>query len=231
MITTDSNDEDETIEYTFEQFRSKLMKSILNDKILSDIINERILNSYSNDLVRTFCTIVEKNFDDNLIECEKTIEFVSRWLLLIDENDRQPLEDCPHKHIWLLVHIYASFEYDRNDLFSLYSACRITDRLVSTRTFYNDLFTDDHRTRSEVRENLFRLMFDYIWTNLCQLCSDNHSHDQIWIHAHTFIPKYFPSDKVLQRTQLVEIKDQIEFMNLAYLIFLNEKTPKPKELV
>ncbi|UJR29383.1 hypothetical protein I4U23_010595 [Adineta vaga] len=213
-----------------EHFRYRLMKSILNDKVLTEIINEQILNSYSNDLVRTFCTIVEKNFDDNLTECEKTIEFVSRWLLLVDENDQQSLEDCSQKSIWLLSHVYTSFEYDQNDLFSLYSACRITDHLDSTRSFYNDLFLNDeqHTTRSDVREKLFRLMFDYLWK---YLCLNNLENSEKWIHAYTFISKYYPSNKVLSRTQLAEIIDQINFMNLAYLILLNDKTPEPKTLV
>ncbi|CAF1668794.1 unnamed protein product, partial [Adineta ricciae] len=225
-----NNDDDEND--TAEHFRYKLMKAIANDKVLNEIINEHILHSYSNDLVRTFCTIVEKNFDDNLQQCEKTVEFVSRWLLLVDDNDRQSLEDSPNKHIWLLSHAYASFEYDQNDLFSLYSACRITDQLDSTRSFYEDLFdNEDHITRSDVREELFRSMFDYLWKYLCELCSTNHENNEKWIHAYTFISKYYPSEKVLSRTQLINIKDQIDFMNLAYLIFLNDKTPQPKQLV
>ncbi|CAF1513265.1 unnamed protein product [Adineta ricciae] len=224
------NDDDEND--TAEHFRYKLMKAIANDKVLNEIINEHILHSYSNDLVRTFCTIVEKNFDDNLQQCEKTIEFVSRWLLLVDDNDRQSLEDSPNKYIWLLSHVYASFEYDQNDLFSLYSACRITDQLDSTRSFYEDLFdNEDHITRSDVREKLFRSMFDYLWKYLCELCSTNQQSDEKWIHAYTFISKYYPSEKVLSRTQLINIKDEIDFMNLAYLIFLNDKTPQPKQLV
>jgi hypothetical protein len=73
-------------------------------------------------------------------------------------------------------------------------------------------------------------MFDYLWKNLCEFCLHNNN-DQTWIHTYTFISKYYPSDKVLQRTQLIEIKDKIEFMNLAYLILLNDKIPEPKYLV
>ncbi|CAF2053256.1 unnamed protein product, partial [Rotaria magnacalcarata] len=227
----DSDDENEQTEYTFEQFRYELMKSILNDRVLTDIINENILNSYSNDLVRTFCTIVEKNFDDNFILCQKTIEFVSRWLLLVDDNDQQSLSECSNRHIWLLAHAYTSFEYDQNDLFSLYSACRIMDRLDSAQSCYDRLLHNNHiTTRSEVRETLFRFMFDYLWKNLCEFCSKNDTNDE-WIHIYTFISKYYPSDKVLQRTQLIEIKEQIEFMNLAYLILINDTTPEPKNLI
>ena len=211
-------------EFTFGQFRHQLYKSILNDRILIDIITDEILLSYTNDLVRTFCTIVEKNFADNLIQCEQTIQFVSRWLLLIDEDDQQSFKESPHPNLWLLSHCYSSFEYDQNDLFSLYSACRTTDRLDPTREFYQNLFIENDVRRSQVREKLFRLMFDHLWTNLPHF-------DQSWMQIYTFISKYYPSEKVLQRTQLLEIKDQIDFMNLAYLILLNEKTPQPKELV
>ncbi|CAF1222260.1 unnamed protein product [Adineta steineri] len=224
-------DENETTQYTFEQFRSKLINSMLNDKILTDIICERILYSYSNDLVRTFCTIIENNFTNDIIQCQQTVEFVSRrWLLLIDDNDRQLLDAYPNKNLWLLAHVYTSIEYDQNDLISIYSACRIMDRLDPTRSFYENLFNDDDVTRSNVRETFFRLIFDYLWKNLCQLCS-NHENSEAWIYTYTFISKYYPSENVLQSMQLIDIKNQIEFMNLAYLILMNEKTPEPHELV
>jgi hypothetical protein len=223
------NDSEE-IEYTSKKFRNKLIESIMNDKILAEIISPSILESYTNDTVRALCTIVEKSFNNNLDQCQKTIEFVSRWLLLIDENDSESLDTSFNKDIWLLAHIYTFFEYDQNDLFSLYSACRITDQLDPTQSFYDNLFQHDHMTRSIVREDLFRLMFDYLWKNLKHLCSTNNSTEQ-WIHSYTFISKYYPSDKVLQHIQLIHVKGQIEFMNLAYLIFLNEKIPESKELV
>ena len=232
-ITTANNyndDENEPNECTFTQFRHKLIQSISNDKILTDIINEHILNSYSNDLVRTFCTIVEKNFDDNRIQCQKTIEFVSHWLSLIDEDDKQSLEEYPNRHVWLLAHIYTSFEYDQNDLFSLYSACRIADRLDLTQSFYDNLYADNEVTRSKICESLFRIMFDYLWINLNELCSNNVT-CEIWMHTYSFISKYYPSDKVLQQIQLMEIKDQIEFMNLAYLVLLNDQITEPKDLI
>ena len=224
-------DENDTTQYTFEQFRSKLINSMLNDKILTDIICERILHSYSNDLVRTFCTIIENNFTNDLIQCQQTVEFVSRrWLLLIDDNDRQSLDAYPNKNLWFLAHVYTSIEYDQNDLISMYSACRIMDRLDPTRSFYKNLFNEGDVTRSNVRETFFRLIFDYLWKNLCQLCS-NHENSEVWIYTYTFISKYYPSEKVLQSMQLIDIKNQIEFMNLAYLILMNEQTPEPQELV
>ena len=228
--TAELDDDHEMNEYTLEEFRFELIKSITQDKVLTDSITEHILTTYSTDLVQTFCTIVEKNFDADVTQFQKTIEFVSRWLRLIDENDRRALHDSSHRHIWLLAHVYTSFEYDQNDLFSLYSACRITDRLDPTRSFYEELFRGEGVTRTNVRERLFRTMFDYLWKNLCEL-SRNQASDETWILTYTLISKYYPSDKVLEQSQLVDIKARIEFMNLAYLIFLNEKTPSPKELV
>jgi hypothetical protein len=222
--------DNEEIEYTSQQFRNRLIESITNDKILAEIISEPILESYINDTVRTLCTIVEKSFNNNLDQCQKTIEFVSRWLLLTDENDNESLNTSINKDIWRLAHVHTFFEYDQNDLFSLYSACRITDQLDPTQSFYDNLFNHHHITRSIVREDLFRLMFDNLWRNLCHLCSTNDTTEQ-WIHSYTFISKYYPSNKVLQHMQLVHVKSQIEFMNLAYLIFLNEKLPESKELV
>ncbi|CAF1327170.1 unnamed protein product, partial [Didymodactylos carnosus] len=173
-----------------------------------------------------------------LNEHEKTIEFLSKWLLLLDENDSDLYENCTNKQVWLLSHIYTSFEYDKNDLLSLYNVCRILNHLDSTLDFYtiktkkdddddNNNNENELRTRSNVRDQLFILMFDYLWKHLC-LPDRNH---QQWIEIYTFITKYYPSDKVLQRIQLTNIKSKIEFMNLAYLIFLNDKTPEPNELV
>ena len=232
-VTTTENhydNENEITQHTFEEFRSKLSNSIMNDKILTDIIGEQILHSYSNDLVRTSCTIAENNFNNDLLQRQQTVESVSRWLLLTDENDRQFLDSSDNKIVWLLAHVYTSIEYEQNDLISMYSACRIIDRLDPTRESYNNLFTDETTTRLTVRERFFRLIFDYLWENLGQICSKNEN-IQAWIYTYTFISKYFPSDKVLQSTQLVEIKSQIEFMNLAYLIFLNETTCEPQELI
>jgi hypothetical protein len=211
-------------------FRNRLIESITNDKILAEIISPSIVESYTNDTVRMLCTVVEKSFDNNREQCQKTIEFISRWLLLTDENDSNSFDTTMNKSIWSLAHIYTFFEYNQNDLLSLYSACRIIDQLDSSQSFYDNLFQHNQLTRSIIRENLFRLMFDYLWKNLCHLCSTEHSTNQ-WIHSYTFISKYYPSEKVLEQIQLVRVKGQIEFMNLAYLIFLNEKTSQPKELI
>ncbi|CAF3271277.1 unnamed protein product, partial [Rotaria sp. Silwood2] len=121
---------------TFEQYRHQLIVSIQNDKVLTDIICERIVHSYSTDLIRTYCTMIENNFDNNLIQYQQAVEFVSRWLLHIEDNDRQSLDGYSNKNIWLLAHIYTTFEYEQNDLISMYSAIRIINRIYSTRLSY-----------------------------------------------------------------------------------------------
>ncbi|CAF5046985.1 unnamed protein product, partial [Rotaria sp. Silwood1] len=111
-------------ENTIEEFRFELIKAIEKDSILMKVVNKSVLETYSNDLVQTFCTIVEKNFTDDRVKCQKSIEFIARWLRLVDENEQRVLDEYRHEDIWRLAHVYTSFEYDRNDLFSLYSACR-----------------------------------------------------------------------------------------------------------
>jgi hypothetical protein len=223
-------DDDHKNEHTIDEFRFELIKVIENDPVLMKIINKSVLETYSNDLVQTFCTIVEKNFTDDRVKCQKSIEFVSRWLRLVDENEQRVLDEYRYEDIWRLAHVYTSFEYDRNDLFSLYSACRIMDRLDQTQTFYHQLFNDDNPTRSLVRECLFRRMFDDLWKNLSDVCFNDQT-KETWILCYTMISKYYPSSKVLEQTQLIDIKSNIEFMNLAHFILLNENLTKPEELV
>ena len=222
--------EDTRIQQTFEDFRFQLSKILINDKILSDIISEDLLHSYSTDLVRTFCTTVETNINDHLNQSEQTIEFVTRWLLLIDGNDRQLLERSSNRNIWLLAHVYTAIEYEQKDLISMYSACRIIDRLNSNQKSYRNLFDDPNITRSDVRERFFRIIFDCLWENLREICSKKENH-QTWILTYSFISKYYPSEQVLQSKQLMDIKNQIQLMHLAYLIFLNENILQPQELI
>ncbi|CAF1212894.1 unnamed protein product [Rotaria sp. Silwood1] len=222
-------DKNET-DNTREQFRNELVRLITNDTILSKIISSSILQSYTNDSVRVLCTIIEKNFHDNQNECKKTIDFVSRWLILIDDDEQVSLNSAFNRNTWLLAHVYTSLEYDQNDLLSLYSACRITESLDLNQSFYEDFLVDEKISRSKVRENLFRLMFHHLWTNLCHLCQTNED-TKTWIHSYALISKYYPSDKVLQRLEFVQMKFKIEFMSLVYLILLNEKTPQPVKLI
>lgn len=217
-------------EFTSQQFRNQLIESITNDKTLVEIISDSIFHSYTIDTVRLLCAVVEKSFDNNLEQCQKTIDFITRWLSLTDGNDAESLDMAQHPSIWSLAHVYTFIEYDQHDLLSLYSICRIMDKLDPSQSFYDDLLGDDQSTRSTVREKLFQIMFDSLWKNLCESCSSDQSIDS-WIHSYTFISKYYPSDKVLQHMQQMRVKGRIEFMNLAYLIFLNETTPQPKDLV
>lgn len=219
-----------TTEHTMKEFRFELIKAIERDRVLMKIVNKSILETYSSDLVRTFCTIVEKNFKNDRIKCEKSIEFVSRWLRLVDEDDQRILNEYPRQDIWRLAHVFTSFECDRNDLFSLYSACRIMDYLDQNQTFYDLLFENDNSTRTVVRERLFRQMFDYLWNNLSAVCF-NDQDKQIWTSCYTMISKYYPSNQVLARAQLNNIRFRIEFMSFAYFILLNENLTKPEELI
>ncbi|CAF3231564.1 unnamed protein product [Rotaria sp. Silwood2] len=222
----DKNESDNTR----EQFRNQLIQSITNDKILSKIISASILQSYTNDLIRILSTIIEKNFHDAQKQCQKTIDFVCRWLLLVDEDEQVSLNSSFNRHIWQLAHVYTSIEYDENDLLSLYSACRIAEDLDPNQSFYQDLLAEENTSRSKVRENLFQLMFCRLWINLCHPCETNEDTKK-WIQSYTLISKYYPSDKVLQRQEFVQMKVKIEFMSLAYLILLNEKTPQPIKLI
>ncbi len=215
---------------TFNRFRFELISSIQSDKILVDTINNDTVHTYSTDLIRTSCAIIENNFDRNPNQYLQTVEFVSRWLSLVDDADCQSYENDTQKHLWLLAHAYTTFEYEQTDLFSMYSACRIINCLDSMQSSFAHLFVNQSTTRSDLREAFFRSIFDHLWTNLCQ-SSSNKENYQTWIHTYLFISKYYPSEKVLQGMQLVEIRCQIELMNLAYLIFLNEKTVEPQELV
>lgn len=220
----------EMTQYTFEQYRIKLIDAILNDHILTGTICESIVHSYSTDLIQTFCSTVEKNFDDDLSHCQQAIEFVSRWLLLIDDNDHQSLDSYSNKHAWFLSHAYTSFEYEQNDIVSMYSAFRTINRIGSSSLSYNNLFGDESITRSNFREKFFYLIFNYLWENLNQLCKSNENCEK-WIYTYTFISKYYPSEKVLRGLELAEIKSQIEFMGLAYLILLNDSINESHRLI
>ncbi|CAF1245410.1 unnamed protein product, partial [Rotaria sordida] len=229
-VDYNNENENETTYYTFENYRCKLIDSILNDQVLTDIIGEHIVQSYSNDLIRTFCSIVENNFDNNLVQYQQAIEFVSRWLTLLDDNDRQSLNSYTNKYVWYLAHIYTLFEYEQNDLISMYSAFRIINCINSTNSHYNDLFNEENITRSILHETFFFSIFNYLWQNLNELCSNKQDHET-WIYVYTFISKYHPSQKVLSAMKLSDIRNQIDFMTLVYSIFLNDTIIQPLELV
>ena len=215
---------------TPEQFRVELVQSMVNDTILVNMFSDDLLHSYCNDLVRTFCTIIENQFNTDRNQSQRTVEFVVRWLLLVDEESRRSYEESSHPQLWLLAHVHTSFEYDRTDLLSMYSACRMIDRLDPTGSLSTRLFGTATTSREELRETFFRLIFDHLWTDLRQLSSKKGDY-QAWMQTYTFMTKYYPSEKVLERIQLMEIKGQIDLMNLAYLVFLNDRTTKPQQLV
>ncbi|CAM4970115.1 unnamed protein product [Rotaria socialis] len=229
VTTANYNNANETeiAQYTFEQYRIKLIVSILNDNVLTGAICQHIVHSYSTDLIRTFCSIAENNFDYDLAQCQQAVDFVSRWLLLIDDNDRQSLESYLNKDVWHLANVCTSFEYEQHDLISMYSAFRIINLISPADSSYDHLFDEENITRSKLREKFFYSIFNYLWENLNRL----NTNDETWIYAYTFISKYYPSEKVLRGLQLSEIKNRIEFMNLAYLIFLNDTLVKPHELI
>ncbi|CAF3853687.1 unnamed protein product, partial [Rotaria sp. Silwood1] len=226
----DFNDDQDRTTHTQKQYRNQLIRLLMNDKVLTRIITPLTLQLYMNDSVQVLCTIIEKNFHDNQIQCQKTIDFVSHWLTLIENDEIDSFNSSSNHDIWRLAHIYTLFEYEQNDILSFYSACRIIENLDENQSFYNDLLADEELTRSKVREHLFRLMFHHLWTKLCNLCQTNENIKE-WIHSYTLISKYYPSERVLQRMEYVHMKVKIEFMNLVYLILLNDKTPQPIKLV
>ncbi|CAF3824124.1 unnamed protein product, partial [Rotaria sp. Silwood1] len=226
----DFNDDQDRTTHTQKQYRNQLIRLLMNDKVLTRVITPLTLQLYMNDSVQVLCTIIEKNFHDNQIQCQKTINFVSHWLTLIEDDEIDSFNSSSNHDIWRLAHIYTLFEYEQNDILSFYSACRIIENLDENQSFYNDLLADEELTRSKVREHLFRLMFHHLWTKLCNLCQTNENIKE-WIHSYTLISKYYPSERVLQRMEYVHMKVKIEFMNLVYLILLNDKTPQPIKLV
>ncbi|CAF3815136.1 unnamed protein product, partial [Rotaria magnacalcarata] len=225
-----NNDMHDDKDQTREQFCTQLVRSIMHDKVLTKILSSATLQSFTSDSIRIHCTIIEKNFYDNQIGSQKTMDFVSKWLMLADENERTSLDSTPNRDIWQLAHVYGLLEYDQNDILSLYSACRIAESLDSNKPFYENVSVDEQGSRSKVRENLFQSMFRHLWTNICVLCRTNKDAKQ-WIHNYALITKYYPSDNVLQGVELMHMKVKIEFMNLIYLILLNGKTPQPIQLI
>ncbi|CAF1573843.1 unnamed protein product [Rotaria sp. Silwood1] len=126
VTTADNTDSglNETVILSTEQFRSELVTSVLNDTTLTETITEHVLDSYLNDLVRTFCTVLEKQFTDDHTQSEKAIDFIGQWLRLVDDDDLQSLQLCANRNVFLLAYAYTLFEYVQDDVLSLYSACR-----------------------------------------------------------------------------------------------------------
>lgn len=214
-----------------EKFLFELTRSIANDTTLYNSLHEHVLDSYLNDLIRIFCNTLEKQFTEDHAQSAKAIDFVARWLRQIDEDDPRLLEAGGNRNSFLLAYAHTSFEYEKSDILSLYSACRIINRLDPTQTFLTSALKGTTSVRSSMREELFRRMFDALWKRLLQLCTNQNENRTSWIQNYVFVSKYYPSDKVLEQIQLVEIRKNLEFMNLAYVILLNEKISHPQELV
>ncbi|CAF1317330.1 unnamed protein product, partial [Didymodactylos carnosus] len=239
-ITTADNDNNFSDNaYTTDTFRNELYRKIIfSDEILKTIIEEGstdLIDLYRQDLVRTFCTITEKSKDD-LEKCSETIKYVSKWLQLFDERDQIEFETIKNKRnedIWLLCHVYTSFIYERNDLLSLYIACRTFDRLcLEPKNIYNN--NNHHQTtldRSEFREQIFIEMFNALWKNLCDICSSQIINYTAWIQIYSFVSRYYPSEKICDQSQLRYMRSKLELMQIAYILFLNETIPTSNELI
>lgn len=233
----------EPIEFTLNLFRRKLMNIISKDTLLSEIFSEQFLYSYLYDLVQKTCSVIEKNFINSCERNNNSVEFVVHWLLTMAVHDSKLLETYSNEYIWRLAYILTSLEYESNDLLSIYSACRIIDYLEQNQTLTNNrklesqlvsiikLLKEQKLSRFDILQELFKSMFNQLWKKLCIISSQNNSTQQ-WVYMYNFIFTYHPSSKMLDKilTKLNE-KTQVEFMHLAYLILLNEHTPKPDELI
>lgn len=209
-----------------KQFRNELIRSLSNDKLLCQLLSPVILRSYTNDSIQRLSTIIKSNLHSNLFQNHQTVEFLSKWLLAIDENEDRPFPRSSNHEMCLLAQVYAKIEYEQQEILSLYSACLILESLDQQK-----FFITKETIHSRIRDDLFQTMFEQIWLKLVDLSSHSSDHLQQWIYSYTLISKYYPSTEVLQRRELLQMKGQIEMMHLAYLIFLNEKTPQPMQLV
>ena len=134
-----------------------MIRSIQNDKVLRTIISPSIVQSFVHDAVQVLCSIVEKNFHENQIQYQQTIDFLTRWLLLIDEDEKTSFNASSNGDIWGLAQIYSLIEYEEKDLLSFYSVCRMTENLDIDRSFDDNLLTNEETTRAKVRENFYQL--------------------------------------------------------------------------
>ncbi|CAF0920637.1 unnamed protein product [Didymodactylos carnosus] len=230
------------IQYTNTQLRHQLYRSILNDSVLKEIIRKSshsLIHTYANDSIGIYCCINETNNnvnDHNAIKNhEDTIEFISQWLQLFEQNDPVKLVDKNEKQIWLISHVYTSVEYNRNHLKSLYAACRTLDQLRTTnyKTHLRDELKNNNMNRIEFEEKIFCEMFSSLWKVLDELCNKHKSDQDLlaWIQIYTFISCHYPSEKVLHTTELLKIKREIGLMHLCYIISLNENISSLIELL
>ena len=220
------------MECSKEEFCLKLAKAILQNKLLSTIISENMISYYSNDLVRIYCITIEGKFDNDHVRATNAIDFISKWLLLKDDNDYKEVQTFTSELVFRLAQVYTTFEYEQNDISLVYSACRILESFNENRSYYVGLCEDQNLTRSEVREKLFQQLFDLLWTKLEKLCSSKDEQQiQQWAYMYSFIYQYYPSDTLLRSVKLADAANQIEFMRLSYSIFMNETIPDPTQLI
>ena len=172
---------------------------------------------------------IEGKFNHDHIQSSKATDFISNWLLLKDDNDDEHSSTDP---IFRLAQVYTTFEYEQNEISLIYLACRIFDDFKENTFDYVEWCQNEHATRSSVRDEFFRILFERLWTNLIDLFSNEKKNTiEQWTYMYTFIDKYYPSNTVLRSTKLTQIANQIEFMRLAYAIFLNENILEPIELL
>ena len=202
----------------------------MKDQFLTNLITPSILQSFAYDSIQTQCQIVERNFQPTTKCPHEAVNFLTRWLNLVVYEESGWIHSSKNSTLWQFANICTILEYELNDLLSFYSACRIIDHLQSSASSYDDLAMRDS-SRSEIREKIFVLMFQSLWENLVDATKNPNKNNDLWIENYTVITRYYPSEKVLGVIKLIEMKDRIEFMNLAYMILLNEQTAQPINLV
>ena len=223
--------DDESLSRQYALFRNQLIEAITNDPLLAKMMTPSITESFIYDSVQIQCQFVERNFHSATHRPEKTVRFLARWLNLTDEEENRYTNRPSNRDLWQLANVCTVLEHELNDLLSFYSACRITDHLNIDASFYDELLAIENNSRSKIREKLFALMFTHLWDNLAQAVRTRQGNNDVWVENYNLISRYYPSEQVLGRLELVDMKDRIEFMNLAYLILLNEQIPQPITLV
>lgn len=217
----------------YEIFRNQLISLMKNDRSLIDLISPSLIQSFTADSIQVHCQFIEKNFHLTGQQSKKMVDFLTQWLTLYDANEKDSFERSANPSCWRLAHVCTLFEYELNDILSLYSACCITDRLDPNQSLQATLMNEEQgsQSRSKVREQLFLSMFHHLWSRLCHDAENENIEYREWLESYDLITKYFPSGRVLGRVASVKMKDKIEFMDLSYLILLNERTPKPMALI
>lgn len=227
-----TSDKDSRAPCSKKEFCLKLTELILKNQLFTNFITETIVDCYSNDLVRIYCMVVEEKFDNDHTQSTDAINFISSWLLLKDDHNVTLPKAPSSELVFRLAEVYTTFEYEQDYISSIYSACRIINGLNKNGPYCNELCKDKESTRSKVRDELFRVLFDLLWTRLCELCSgEDQKLIHQWTYMYTLVHKYYPPDAVLRSARLDKIRDQIEFMRLSYSILFDESIVDSAQLV